>query len=399
MKLNLSSLPLTKLQAIATALAPFEVRLVGGIVRDLVHNKATLNPLQKPDIDLCTTANPDEMIAACQAANLRFEPTGLDHGTITIIIEGEGFETTSLRRDVATDGRRATVAFTRDFSEDATRRDFTINALYASLDGTLYDFTGGVDDLKNGIVRFIGNPVERIQEDHLRILRFYRFYARYGRTAPDAATLQALHDLAPSITTLPTERIHPEFMKLLATVNPVPALQLMAEHSPLLNLLGLGEANLPALAHLQTLFGECNNVERLACLLWHTDLPATVRHSRLNPTNAQLSILTELQRYKAVPFAGNPVIWAYRVGYNHALSQLACRMAHNLVPLKAGKAAMAKINDASPPEFPITGDDLINEGISPGPTLGQKLKQLEDWWLDNNLPTRAACLRHLREIL
>lgn len=393
MQLNLTPLPLAKLQRIADALSPFELRLVGGVVRDLLAG------VPPGDIDLCTTATPDEIIACCNQAGLRFEPTGIDHGTITIIVEAEGFETTSLRRDVATDGRRATVAFTREFSEDAARRDFTINALYAELDGTLYDPTGGVDDVRSGTLRFIGDPAERIQEDYLRILRFYRFYARFGRTTPDEATIQALQDFAPRITSLPSERIHPEVMKLLSAENPLPALQLMTEHSPLLDLLGLGDANLKALASHYKNFGRTTPTERLACLLWHTDMPATLRRSHLHPSNAQMKILNQLEDTKTLPFqSDDPIAWAYRADYDLAPMQLRCRMAHKKIPLTLGNDALAKIASTPAPVFPVGGDDLIKAGFIPGPELGRMLNHLEDWWLNNGRPPRAACLHHLSEI-
>jgi poly(A) polymerase len=185
-------------------------------------------------------------------------------------------------------------------------------------------------------------------------------------------------------------------MKLLAAENPIPALQLMV---PLFPQLGLQEANLNALTRHQELFGHSSNIERLACLLWHTDMPATVKASRLHPTNRELKILTELQRHKPVAFnAGDPIAWAYRVGYNYATEQLRCRIAHGEVSFQQAKPALEKINDTPPPEFPVTGDDLIKAGIQPGPALGAMLARLEDWWLNHGRPTRTACLRHLNEI-
>lgn len=393
MKISLTTLPLKKLQRIADALAPFEVRLVGGVVRDLVSG------VPPGDIDLCTTATPNEMITACHTAHLRYEPTGLDHGTLTLIVAGQGFETTSLRRDVTTDGRHATVAFTRNFAEDAARRDFTINALYADFTGNIDDPTGGLDDLRHGILRFVGEASARIREDHLRILRFYRFYARFGHTLPNDNTRQALQDLAPHITTLPKERIHPEVMKLLAAENPLPSLRLMVQYGSVLSLLGLGDSHLGALERHRTLCGTTSGLERLACMLWQVNMPATLQKSHLNPTRAEIKTLRALEKSKSIPFTPhNPLGWAYRVGYALAPLALRCSIAHGLVNEAIGHEILGILSHTQAPIFPVTGDDLIAAGLTPGPKLGQTLHRLENWWLDNDRPDTATCLHHLRQI-
>jgi poly(A) polymerase len=193
-------------------------RYVGGCVRNAVMGEPVA------DVDIATTLTPEETVAALKAARIRAVPTGLEHGTVTAVRGGEPFEITTLRRDVETDGRRAVVAFTRDWSEDAERRDFTFNALYASRDGTLHDPTGrGLADAREGHVVFVGDPATRIREDYLRVLRFFRFYAWYGNGAPDPASLGACAALRAPVAQLAAERISKELLKLLAASDPRPA--------------------------------------------------------------------------------------------------------------------------------------------------------------------------------
>ena len=190
-------------------------RYVGGAVRDdLLH-------LPVNDIDLATRLAPDEVIRRLEKAKIKAVPTGIDHGTITAVSDGHPFEITTLRRDVSTDGRRATVAFTDDWREDAARRDFTINALSAdTTTGEIFDYFDGLDDLRHRHIRFIGNPLQRIAEDHLRILRFFRFHARFGSGEPDAAALAACTERAKDLMALSRERIADELLKLLAVEDP-----------------------------------------------------------------------------------------------------------------------------------------------------------------------------------
>ena len=205
-----------------------ETRVVGGAVRD------TLLGLPVADLDLATRLAPQTVIDRVRAAGLKAVPTGLAHGTVTAVLPDGSVEVTTLRRDIATDGRRATVAFSDDWREDAARRDFTINALYADPgDGAVIDFFGGLDDLAAGRVRFIGDPLQRIAEDHLRILRFFRFHARFGRGDPDEAALAACAARANDLMALSRERIADELLKLLAGVDPAPVIALMLGHGVL----------------------------------------------------------------------------------------------------------------------------------------------------------------------
>ena len=201
-------------------------RYVGGAVRD------DLLKLPVNDFDLATRIRPDEVVERLEAAGIKAVPTGIDHGTVTAVSDGQPFEVTSLRRDVSTDGRRATVAFTDDWREDAARRDFTINALSADpVTGEIFDYFGGLDDLEARRVRFIGEPLERIAEDHLRILRLFRFHARFGAGEPDPAALAACTERANDLMALSRERIADELLKLLGLPDPAPTVAVMLERA------------------------------------------------------------------------------------------------------------------------------------------------------------------------
>ena len=212
------------LRALARILGSIDgaTRFVGGAVRDMLAGE----PIK--DIDLATKLEPQEVTARLQKARIKAVPTGIAHGTVTAVLSSGPVEVTTLRRDVSTDGRRATIAYTDDWREDAARRDFTINALYADPEtGELFDYFGGESDLAAGLVRFIGEPLQRIAEDHLRILRFFRFHARFGKGAPDPASLKACGERANDLMALSRERIADELLKLLALPRPVETVRLM----------------------------------------------------------------------------------------------------------------------------------------------------------------------------
>lgn len=271
--------------ALAAAGGPDCARFVGGCVRNALIGA----PID--DIDIATTLTPNAVVAALKGARLRSVPTGIGHGTVTAISEHQPFEITTLRRDVSTDGRRATVAFTTDWAEDAARRDFRLNALYADADGVILDPTQqGYDDALAGRIVFVGEPEGRIREDYLRILRFYRFYAWYGRGAPDAAAVAACAALAEGVEQLSAERVSKELLKLLAAPDPRPAVRLMDEASVLERVLRQ-PADLTLFEAMTDLSGDA--VLRLSALL--PDDPARValiaRGLRLS--NAQRHRLVE----------------------------------------------------------------------------------------------------------
>ena len=217
-----------KLMDVLTA-SGAEARFVGGCVRDALLGKIDADV----DLDVATGLLPDQIIERLEAAEIKAIPTGIAHGTVTAIIAGQSFEITTLRKDVACDGRHADVQFTDDFELDAKRRDFTINAMSTDRLGRLFDYFGGVEDLKAGRIRFVGNAEERVREDYLRILRFFRFYARFGRPPADQQALQACKVEAAGLARLSGERIRSEMLKLLASGNAVAALTLMSENKNL----------------------------------------------------------------------------------------------------------------------------------------------------------------------
>ncbi len=348
-----------------------ETRAVGGAVRD------TLLDLPVADIDLATRLLPEEVMARVKASRFKAVPTGLKHGTVTAVTPDGPIEVTTLRRDVSTDGRHAEVAFTDDWRADAARRDFTINALYGDVgDGTVQDYFGGLDDLAERRVRFIGEPLERIAEDHLRILRFFRFHARFGRGAPDAAGLAACAARANDLMALSRERIANELLRLLAGDDPAPTLAVMVEHGILKPVLPeidtTGVARLAALVRIEP---EGSAIRRLAALLGPGPALAADVAGRLRLSNSQgkrLAIATGWTK------GGKPEALAYRLGLEGAADQLL---------LRGETEAAAKLTPA--PALPLRGADLLARGLS-GPDVGRALGRIESAWIEAGFPQGAA---------
>lgn len=378
-------------------------RFVGGCVRDAVIGVASVDV----DIDVATTLRPEGVAAALAAAGLKSAPTGLDHGTITAIAEGRPFEITTLRRDVSTDGRRAVVAFTDDWDEDARRRDFRLNALYADGEGKVFDPTGmGVADARAGRIIFVGDPQLRIREDYLRILRFFRFYAWYGVGEPDKPAMDACGALKGMLSGRPAERTSKELLKLLAADDPRRAVRLMAET-------GVLEAILPgavALARLDALIAierDClieNDPElRLAALLPSDPKSVAATSERLRLSNAQRERL-------AAAAPGQPRIasWmsarevrrtVYQLGVRafYDRAKLAWAASERLATAPQWRELLAEAESWTPPAFPVSGDDALAAGVPKGPRVGQVLREVEDWWIDHDFPEdRAMALDKLR---
>ncbi len=345
-------------------------RYVGGAVRD------TLLGLSIADIDIATRHAPVEVVARLEAAGIKAIPTGIAHGTITAVSSGTVVEVTTLRRDVTTDGRHATVAFTDDWQEDAARRDFTMNALYADpLDGTVYDWFGGLDDLRAGRVRFIGDPYRRIAEDHLRILRFFRFHARFGDTV-DEAGLDACTDRANDLMALSRERIAAELLKLLVARGAVPVVALMVERGILRPVLPeiTDVPALTALADREAAAGVAPDaIRRLAALI--PPAAAEAVGARLRLSNADRKRLTAASDG---PGEEGPRPLAYRVGPQIATDRL----------LLAGESPML-VQDWTPPRLPISGSDLVARGIERGPEVARALRAIERRWLAEDFPDAA----------
>jgi poly(A) polymerase len=364
----------------ALAAAAGETRLVGGAVRD------ALLGLDGADVDLATRFAPDAVMQRVKAAGLKAVPTGIAHGTVTVVGEGLVAEVTTLRRDVQSFGRHAEVAFTDDWREDAARRDFTVNALYARLpDGTIDDYWGGLDDLSARRVRFIGDPLQRIAEDHLRILRFFRFSARFA-AAVDADGLAACTARANDLMALSRERIAMELRLLLALPDPVATLALMLEAGIFRPVLPeLDPARLPVLA--QTIAAEAAAglapawERRLAALLpaGETRVAADVG-ARLKLSNVQ-----RVRLAAAVQPAGPAPHWAaaYREGGEAVVDRL----------LIAGDAtAAAPLIGWQRPKLPASGKDIIARGVAPGPEVAKRLGAFERAWVAAGFPDDTAAV-------
>jgi poly(A) polymerase len=366
----------------ALGAAAGETRYVGGCVRD------TLLGMPVSDVDLATRLEPREVIRRLEAAQIKAVPTGLAHGTITAVSAGQPVEVTTLRRDVSTDGRHATVAFTGDWREDAARRDFTINALSADpSSGEIFDYHDGHADLAARRVRFIGDPLTRIAEDHLRILRFFRFHARFGAGMPDAAGLEACAARANDLMALSRERIAGEISRLLALPDPVPTIALMQERAilaPFLPEVGPeGVAALGRLVRREVAIGVPPDVpRRLAALLPQDAEIARSVGARLKISNGWRARLEEY----AVPSdrLREPRALAYTIGSNRALSLLLL----DAVPDEELVVAGAALRDWEPPVFGIKGGDLIAMGLPAGPLVSSTLAAVRRQWLTEGFPDR-----------
>jgi poly(A) polymerase len=351
-----------------------QVRYVGGAVRD------TLLGLPVSDLDLATILRPDEVSRRIRAAGFKAVPTGIAHGTVTAVLPTAPVEVTTLRRDVATDGRRATIAFTEDWREDAARRDFTFNALSADpLDGTIHDYFGGVADLHVGLVRFIGDPLARIGEDHLRILRFFRFHARFGQGAPDPAGLAACAQRANDLMALSRERIAQEMLKLLAVIDPTPTVALMVEHKIFAPVLPEIDADsvkrLARLVARERSYGG-DPVRRLAALLPSDPALADLVGARLKLSNVQRKRLINA----AEPSEPGPArALAQAIGVEAARDRLLLRSAD-----PAG--GMEALEGWTPPRLPIGGGELVTMGLHAGPQVAATLQAIERQWVAEDFP-------------
>ena len=356
---------------LVAALGPGNARYVGGAVRD------TLLGLEAKDVDIATPLEPAEVIARLDAAGVRSVPTGLKHGTVTAIREHGNVEVTTLRRDVATDGRRAEVAFSHDWREDAARRDFTINALYADpLSLELFDGFGGLDDLRARRVRFIGDARQRIREDHLRILRYFRFQARFGSSPADAEAESACAELAPSLKGLSRERVGWEVLNLLALPDPAPTVARMAELGVLPVI--LPEADPAALAALvaaeRAQDVEPDPLRRLAALLPADPALAEQVAARLRLSVAQRKRLALAARRER----GEPRALAYRFGRDAAI---------DAVLLSGGR--VAPLDGWDPPTFPLKGGAIVARGVAAGPEVARILQAVEARWIAEGFPDEA----------
>jgi poly(A) polymerase len=372
-----------------------EARIVGGAVRN-----ALLGMPSPGDVDIATTALPDEVIRRATAAGFRPVETGKEHGTITVVADGVPFEVTTLRQDVETFGRRAKVVFGRDWRQDAQRRDFTINALFASRDGTLHDYVGGLADLKARRVRFIGDPATRIAEDYLRILRFFRFHASYAAGALDAAGLAACIRAHAQIETLSRERIRMEVMKLLIAPGAAPTCEIMMDVGILGSVLGGVPqlASLHRMAAIETAAGLVPDpCRRLGALSVRIVEDAERLSQRLRLSNAETERLLSMgDAWWRISPTDEPAMRAllYRIGEEYFRDRVSL----------AWSRASADVTDSDwlrtlrlperwpRPKFRLKAADFIARGLAPGPQLGKALAAAEDAWVAANFPADPATL-------
>jgi poly(A) polymerase len=378
-------------------------RFVGGAVRNAVLGVAI------DDVDIATTLSPQAVIAALKTAGLRAIPTGVDHGTVTAISQSRPFEVTTLRKDVETDGRRAVVAFTQDWEEDARRRDFTLNALYADRAGVIFDPVGtGLADARAGRIVFVGDAETRIAEDYLRILRFFRFFAWYGRGEADVAALEACAKMAPGMARLAAERISKELLKLLAAPNPRAALMMMASTGVLAQT-APSASNVMRLAKLVRVEGEAGAAPdallRLGALLPDDEVEAVRTAQRLRLSNAQrgrlaAALTTEppIRRTTTSPEARRAI---YEIGTQAFQDRVLLAWASDGPGETAPWLALRELARTwAPPAFPLTGDDALASGAAPGPAVGEALRLVERWWVDGDFTAdRTAALRTLSAVV
>ena len=371
-----------------------EARVVGGAVRN------ALMGLPVGEIDVATTAVPHEVERRVAAAGFKAKPTGIEHGTVTAIVDGRPFEVTTLRQDVETFGRKAKVVFGRDWKADAERRDFTINALSASADGEIYDYVGGLADIAVQRVRFIGDPAQRIAEDYLRILRFFRFHACYGKGPPDAAGLHACIVARSGLDTLSRERVRTELLKLLLVPHATSTLAVMAESGILGTVLG----GVPLLASFENtakaeaaIGVEPDATRRLGALGVAVMEDAERLSQRLRLSNAEFERLMALEYWWRVrPAAGEhaartllyqlgPVSFADRVlvAWSRSDAGAADRAWHELATLPQRWTA---------PRFPLKAVDFLSRGVPKGPEMGAALRAAEQAWIEADFPENRVVI-------
>ncbi len=380
-----------------------ETRIVGGAVRD------SLLGLAPHEIDLATDALPEAVMRAAQKAGLKAVPTGIDHGTVTIIVEGTPFEVTTLREDVETFGRAARVRFGADFEQDALRRDFTVNALSLSPDGRLHDYTGGLADIAARKIRFIGDPATRIAEDHLRILRFFRFHASVGEGPLDAAGLHASIVARDSLAKLSRERVRAELMKLFAARRAVEVAREMSQAGVIEVILGVGfPARLARLAAIEAAQRRGPDpLLRLAAFSLKTIEDAERIRARLRLSNAEYArlsraaaLMQDLHGRENPPAEDELLRLLFDQGGEATRDALALTHAESRADVAhpAWSAAERFAAETPAPAFPIKGADLLALGVAPGKAMGVTLKHLQAEWIRAGFPTDpAAVARLLRE--
>lgn len=371
-----------------------EARVVGGAVRNALLNIAT------GDIDIATTALPDEVVRRAKAAGIKCVPTGIDHGTVTLVVDAQPFEVTTLREDTETYGRKARVAFGRDWVRDAERRDFTINGLSVDADGLVHDHVGGLADIEARRVRFIGDAAQRIAEDYLRILRFFRMHAAYGAGAPDRAGYLACIAGRAGLASLSAERVRMEMLKLLVADGAEGAAIAMTDAGLLLTIVGgvTYTGPLAAMISAERALGLAPDpVRRLAALAVAVTEDAKRVAVRLRLSNAETKVLDSMG-HRWWRLAGMDETRArqrlYRLGEEQYRDRLMLAWARSGESFEAAYwREFANLPQRwTAPKFPLRAADFISRGIAEGPALGHVLTLAEDAWLAADFPLAPAAL-------
>lgn len=369
------------IKKIVTALGADNIRFVGGAVRDsLLKKKAR-------EIDLATLLSPQIVLELLTASGIRTVPTGIAHGTVTAVFKEQSFEITTLRHDIKTFGRHAEVAFHSSWKADAARRDFTMNALFLSLDGIIHDYFGGITDLRRGKIRFIGDPKTRISEDALRILRFFRFHAWYGRGALDRIGYAACEANLALLDILSAERIRDEIFKLLGSPNPIPVVIAMGRIGIFHQLLAVKDidfGSLRTLVRVETSIGETDHLRRLAALFPLEAHQLSSLGGRLKLSNRDLARLINMKEGRLTPpLSKNEVRKAiYFIGSIALKDQLILKARPTEVGLL--RQTLKTLNSVKLPSFPVSGEDLKMRGLIPGPKMGETLDYLEKKWVSSD---------------
>lgn len=369
-------------------------RAVGGAVRN------TLLDVPVHDVDLATTSPPEVTVQLAESAGLKAIPTGIDHGTVTVVADHVPFEVTTLRRDVETDGRHAVIAFTSDWTADASRRDFTLNALYCDADGTLHDPLGhGYADLVARRVRFIGEAAARISEDYLRILRFFRFSAEYARGELDAESLAACRRLRDGITKLSRERIRAELLRLLAAPHAADVLDQIEDFLPLILPVAADLPLFKRLAEIERVLGRTpDTILRLGALTGAKPGQAIKIQDALRLSSRELEQLARLSMpdpaLESDAAAREAKAFIYRHGPGAFLDGTLIAWARSSEPpTDAAYRSRVHLSDHwKAPNLPIRGSDVTDLGVPAGPRIGQILAAFEDWWIANDFPDDPAQL-------
>ena len=361
------------------------LRFVGGAVRD------ALAGLQAFDLDLATDMSPDELVETCEENNIKTIPIGIKFGTVGIVINDKILEITSLRKDIETDGRHAKVEFTTDWNEDASRRDLTINAVYADEEGNVFDYYNGIDDLEKGIVRFIGNPNQRIQEDYLRILRFFRFYSIFGKGEIDTKALDACKANQAGLQKISIERIRDEFFKIMLTPNVIKTMKIIIDN----DILGY---ILPKAEHFDCLESLINLVRqkkleesalrRLFVLYQPDEKLADNFAIRLKFSNKQKDLFLNWARYNPdlSDFTDKQKLaqMLYRQGREFCRHRFILKCAETQTIPENFDDVLRSMETLPIKEFPLKGRDIIEAGIEDNRKIGQILKMLEQLWIESN---------------